>query len=165
MHQWEVEASFLDSTNTGLGINMLPGHQPVHYACCETLKWFLLQGEALKKWFPYCTLQHRFCPLQTLFIKIFNKCLGKCGRKLHFVARHFLWKYQKCLAKCGRKLHFVARPSAKVRKYYFELPYKMPWVNFDKFCPWTNPSVSSPNNEINLFIWSNMGIYAHCVAF
>ena len=123
--------------------------------------FFLLKGGTVAG--GTATVAGTFC--QALFIKIFNKCLGKCGRKLHFVARHFLWKYQKCLAKCGRKLHFVARPSAKVRKYYFELPYKMPWVNFDKFCPWTNPSVSSPNNEINLFIWSNMGIYAHCVAF
>ena len=36
-------------------------------------------------------------------------CLGTCGFKEHFFARHFLWTFWKCLGKCGWKEFFFAR--------------------------------------------------------
>ena len=71
--------------------------------CWQAL--FLLKGRTVAG--GTATVAGTFC--QALFAKIFNKCLRKCGSKLHFVARLFLWNYLKCLAKCGSKLHFVAR--------------------------------------------------------
>ena len=47
---------------------------------------FLLKGGTLAG--GTATVAGTFC--QALFAKIFNKCLGKCGSKLHFVARLFL---------------------------------------------------------------------------
>ena len=41
------------------------------------------------------------------FLWKYKMCLGTCGFKEHFFARHFLWTFWKCLGKCGWKEIFL----------------------------------------------------------
>ena len=68
------------------------------------------------------TVAGTFC--QALFVKIFNKCLGKCGSKLDFVARHFFMKIFEGPGKVQKKITFCCQ--AKCGSIT---------LNFDKKCP------------------------------
>ena len=83
--------------------------------------FFLLKGGT-------ATVAGTFC--QALFAKIFNKCLGKCGSKLHFVARHFFYENIQSAWQSAEE-NYTVLPGQVQRCGSITL-------NFDKKCPgWT----------------------------
>mgnify|MGYP006903773044 CR=1 FL=1 len=63
------------------------------------------------------TVAGTFC--QALFAKIFNKCLGKCGSRLHFVARHFFMKISKVPGKVWKKITLCCQAKCKSAEVLF----------------------------------------------